>query len=265
LAASLIWLCALCAGCGSPSSDSSRAGRDDKNGGRVTIFGAASTTNAIGDLCRAFEEERGATVVTNFASSSTLAQQIVNGAEADLFLSANVKWADAVGSEGLAAERVDLLGNRLVLIVPAQSGMRIRTIHDLIAAPIERLALADPSSVPAGIYARKALEAAGLWAGLEHKVAAGADVRQALAYVEQGAADAGVVYATDAAISKRVRVAAEVPENVCPPIVYPLVLLKRAAGNEDSRALYAYLQSAGAAAVFERYGFTICGPDEAVP
>jgi molybdate transport system substrate-binding protein len=257
LTASLIWLCVLCAGCGSPSSDSApRSGSGD--GGRaVTVFGAASTTNALGDLCRAFTRMSGAKVVTNFASSSTLAQQIVNGAEADLFLSANVRWADAVQAEGMVAERVDLLGNRLVVIVPVRSGLRIRTIRDLVTVPIERLALADPSSVPAGIYAKKSLENLGLWTDLERRAAAGADVRQALAYVEQGAADAGIVYATDAAISDRVKVAAEVPENACPLIVYPLVLLKRAAGDGNARALYAYLRSEDAAAVFEKYGFTI--------
>jgi len=225
--------------------------------GTVTVFGAASTTNALGDLCEAFRNENGAKVVENFASSSALAQQILSGAEAEVFLSANVKWADAVEKEGLVARRVDLLGNRLVVIAAADSRLSLRTIDDLKAAPIDKLALADPSSAPAGIYAKQALQTLGLWGALERKVVGGADVRQALAYVEQGAAEAGVVYATDAAISDRVKVLLEVPLDANPPITYPLLLLKSAEGNAAAESLYSYLQSAEASGVFEKYGFML--------
>jgi molybdate transport system substrate-binding protein len=261
-----VLLISVClAGCGNPSSDSAKGkGQRSTDRDEVVVFGAASTTNVLGDVCAAFERSHGIKVANNFASSAALAQQIINGAKADLFLSANVKWADAVENEGLVARRVDLLGNRLVVIVPADSRLDLRTAADMAAAPIERLALADPASVPAGIYAKQALERLGLWPAMEPKVVAGADVRQALAYVEQGAADAGIVYATDAAISKRVKIVFEIPSDATAPIVYPLLFLKASQYAAAAESLYAYLQSAEAAAVFERYGFTFKAADSPV-
>ena len=247
---------ALAGGCSGPSPDAGEedGGRAGSEGG-VLVFGAASTTQALGEACAAFETKEGGRVATSFASSSALAQQIIHGARADLFLSANVAWADAVEKKGLVAERVDLLGNRLVLIAPAGSALAAKTMDDLPSAPIRRLALGDPASVPAGIYARQSLENLGLWKVLAPKVVAAADVRQALVYVEQGAAEAGIVYATDAAITDRVRVALTIPETAHDPIVYPLLLTKSAEGNPAARRLYGYLRSA--AAVFETYGFTV--------
>lgn len=269
LSLSLLWFFVFSAGCGSPSRDSTGAPSGESQAARhktVVVFGAASTTNALGELCEAFHKENDTEVLSNFASSSVLAQQIINGAGADVFLSANVKWADAVAREDLIARRVNLLGNRLVVIVPADSRLSLRTIEDLKTAPTERLALADPSSAPAGIYAKQALETLGLWSALERKVVAGADVRQALAYVEQGAAEAGIVYATDAAISDRVKVLSDIPLDADPPIIYPLILLKPAEGNAAAESLYSYLQSDEAIAIFEKHGFVPgTKPVEAAP
>ena len=153
-------------------------------------------------------------MLTSYASSSTLAQQIVHGAEADVLLSADTKWADYLADNGLVAQRRDLLGNRLVIVVPKDGKIDVRKPEDLLAAGIEHLALGEPQSVPAGRYAKQALSKLGLWPRLEAKVVPAGDVRQALAYVETGAAEAGIVYATDAAVSKRVRVAVEISRRV---------------------------------------------------
>ncbi len=241
----LLWAFLIAAGCGNPSPQP------------VLLFAAASTTDAVEDLSQTFQTENGTRILTNFASSSALTQQIIHGAEADVFLSASVDWVDALEKVDLVARRVDLLGNRLVVIVPADSKLRARTIEELAVIPFEHLALADPSAVPAGIYARQALVNLNLWSPLQTKVVAGADVRQVLAYVEQGAAEVGIVYATDAVISGGVRVLLDVPVESHDPIIYPLVLLKAGQGSAGGQALYRHLQSATAAGVFNKFGFSI--------
>jgi len=256
----LAWLVAVASGCegpaaipprpgGGPAAGTSAAGRE------VLVFAAASTTEALDAACAAFQGETGISVTTSYASSSALAQQILHGAQADLFVSANASWADEVAAAGLVAERVDWLGNRLVVIAPADSQLALQTPADLRDGAIARLAVADPAAVPAGIYARRVLEREGLWSAVEPKVVAGADVRQTLAYVEQGAAEAGIVYATDAALTPRVKVLIELPALADDPIVYPLVLLKT--DSDAARTLFAYLQTPAATAIFQRYGFTI--------
>ena len=190
------------------------------------MFAAASTTNALDEIKAQFTKDTGVAVETNYAASSTLAQQIVHGAEADLFISADTKWADYLAKKDQVVRQQDLLGNRLVIVVPADSQIAVKKPADLLAAGIEHLALGEPQSVPAGIYAKQALTKLGLWDQLKAKVVSAEDVRHALAYVETGAAEAGIVYATDAAISKKVKVAAEIPEKLTGPVRYPLVLLK---------------------------------------
>lgn len=148
-------------------------------------------------------------------------------------------------------DRVDLLSNRLVVVIPAEAKASVATAENL--AGVRRLALGDPQAVPAGIYARQWLEKHGLWERVRDRVVPTLDVRAALAAVESGNADAGIVYKTDAAISKRVRVALEVPEREAPRIVYPAALL--ATARSAARAFFEYLRSPEARAVFERLGF----------
>ncbi len=241
----LLWVVLMAARCGNTSPQP------------VLLFAAASTTDAVEDLIETFQAEKGTRTLTSLASSSALAQQIMHGAAASVFLSANVEWVETLEKGDLVARRVDLLTNRLVLIAAVDSELTLKSIEELASLPIEHLALADPSAVPAGIYARQALASLGLWPSLETKVVAAADVRQALAYVAQGAAEAGIVYATDAAPSAGVRILLEVPASSHDPIIYPLVLLKEGQDRSSARALYEYLQSAPAAAVFNRFGFTV--------
>jgi molybdate transport system substrate-binding protein len=217
---------------------------------------AASTTDALEELRLDFEKRHPkVTVRTSYAASSTLVQQIVAGAAGDVFLSASHEWADLLAQQDLVEKRADLLSNRLVVIMPSDSKLAVRAPADLADPGIRRLALADPKSVPAGVYARQALEKLGLWEKLSPRVAGASDVRQALQFVETGAAEAGIVYATDAAASRKVRVAYELDPKLSAPIRYPLVLIKSGRPAKVASAFYEFLLSAPAADVFRRRGF----------
>ena len=231
----------------------------------VSVFAAASTTDAMEELCRDFEEQSGIPVRPSFAATSTLAQQIANGAEAHVLVSANESWVDYLDSSGMVARRRGLLGNRLVVIVPADSRLAIRELKDLLAPQIEHVAVADPDSVPAGIYARQALTNLKIWQALKSKIVATPDVRRALIHVETATVEAGIVYATDAAISSRVRVAFEMSPEAAMPIRYPIVLLKEGLGRRSARRFFEYLSSPQAARVFRRHGFVVPVPDGPTP
>lgn len=226
--------------------------------GELLVFAAASTTDAVEAIRAEFEQLHPAVRVrVSFASSSALAQQIVAGAETDVFLSASTEWADFLDGRHLVARRRDLLSNRLVVIVPADSKLKIDEVSDLIQQSIRHLALADSRSIPAGIYARQALEKLGLWGQLEPKVTGAANVRQALQYVATGAAEAGIVYASDVTGNQRVRIVLKLEGRLSQPIRYPVVLLERAKSNRAAVAFYDFLDSGDAAAEFRRYGFGV--------
>ncbi len=253
----LLGLATAVAGCTTSSSDQAGSGSLAKGKKIVTVFAASSTTNALDEVKAAFTAATGIQVQTNYAGSSTLALQIANGAEADVFLSANVDWADRVQSQATVEKRRNLLGNRLVVVVLADSDLELERAEDLLSEKIRYLALGDPDAVPAGKYARQALVKLGLWEKLKSKVASAEDVRHALTYVETGAAEAGIVYATDAAASNDVKVAVEIPPDLTEPVVYPVVLLKWSAENTSARAFYDYLDSPEAAGIFLKFGFAV--------
>jgi molybdate transport system substrate-binding protein len=219
------------------------------------IYAAASLTDVIGALAKKFESSRGSHVIASYGASNTLAQQFREGAAPGVFISASVEWVDKLDGWGLIepGSRVDLAGNSLVVIVPKGSKDRPSTLADLGDAKYERIALADPVAVPAGKYAKAALEKAGVFAGLEARIVAAQDVRTALSYVERGETPAGIVYATDAAASNKVDVAFRVPSGLHPKIVYPMVLVKGA--DRGARELYAFLRSREAWEAFEKAGF----------
>ena len=226
-------------------------------GPAVGLFAAASLASALTEILprRTFPWVR-----LSFAGSSSLARQIDAGAPADLYVSANPRWMDYLQERGLieAGTRFDLVANRLVVVTPAGSGLAVepRPGFDLAGAFVGRLALGDPDHVPAGIYARQALRALGWWPALEHRLAPAPDVRAALLYVERGECEAGVVYATDAAVSRGVRVAAELADSLHAPIRYPAAVV---AGRDSPgvRDLLGRLRSVEAAEVFRRHGFTV--------
>jgi molybdate transport system substrate-binding protein len=249
----VLWSAALSL-CGCGGGDSA-----DRSGRAVVLFAAASTSDALDEIRERFRRETGVEVTASYAASSTLAEQIAYGAGADVFVSASTKWVDYLDrhENGLVAQRRDLLGNRLVIVVPADSPLDLHKPEDLLGKEIRHLALADYTAVPAGIYARQALTKLGLWQRLKEKVAAGTDVRSALSYVETGAAEAGLVYATDAAVSTSVKVAVEIPTDLTEPICYPVALLRQGAGNPKAESFYRYLSSPQAAAVFRKHGFVV--------
>ncbi|MEJ2716300.1 MAG: molybdate ABC transporter substrate-binding protein [Deltaproteobacteria bacterium] len=229
--------------------------------GKTTIFAAASTTNAITDIAKVFKEKNMGTVTYSFASSSTLAKQIASGAPADVYLSANPKWMNYLAEREMIEpeSRFDLLGNRIVLIAPKDSTLKVKIAPKFNLAGIlgdEKLAMGDPAHVPAGIYGKQALETLGVWKAVEPKVARCKDVRAALTLVERGEAPLGVVYATDAAISKKVKVIGVFPEDTHPPIVYPVALVKDR-GTPTARRFLKFLTSPDAKSIFEKYGFTM--------
>lgn len=232
----------------------------------IHAFAGASLTHVLQDVGKAFTGRTGVEVRCSFAASSTLARQIEQGAPADVFLSANPMWMDYLEARGLieVATRVDLLGNALVVVCPKDETVRIdpRRGFDFAGAFEGRLAVADPSHVPAGIYAKQALQWLGWWDGVADRLARGQNVRAALVYVERGACPVGVVYATDAAVSSLVAVVARIPRGACAPIVYPGAVIK---GHNRTvvRQFMDYLLSAEAEEIFQRSGFLPLMPSDA--
>ena len=257
----------LVAGCGAKSDESSvphsesqqHGGKGDGTGkhkAQARIYAAASLTDVLGALAKDFEPIRGSHVVASYGASNTLAQQIREGAAPGVFISASVEWADKLEGWGMLEEdwRVDLVSNSLVVIVPKDAKERPAKLEDVADAKFARIALADPVAVPAGKYAKAALEKAGVFEGLSGRVVAAQDVRTALSYVERGEAPVGIVYATDAAASGKVDVAVRVDPALHPKIVYPMVLVK--GSNRRARELYEFLKSEKAWPAFEKAGFT---------
>jgi molybdate transport system substrate-binding protein len=228
----------------------------------VTVFAAASTTNAVTEIGGIFSKRNPVKVRTSFASSSMLAKQIQNGAPADIYISANVKWMDYLEANKMieSGSRIDLLGNRMVLIVPVDSTLdriRIAPGFDLLSAIGQsRIAMGDPDHVPAGIYGKQALEQLGVWRAVEKHVARSKDVRAALALVERGEAPVGLVYATDAAITAKVKVVGTFPQTSHRPIVYPAAVVAGRRSPATDRFM-ALLRSPDAAAVFQKHGFSV--------
>lgn len=224
----------------------------------LVVFAAASLADALTEIARAWEKAAGMPVVLSFGASSDLARQIRAGAPADVFVSADAAQMDALERAGLvrAADRADLVSNTLVVVVPADSTASVASARDL--ARFETIALADPQAVPAGVYAREWLSGLGLWDQLSPRVVPMLHVRAALAAVESGHAEAGIVYRTDAAAASRSRIALEVPADEGPRIVYPAAPL-RTSRKLAAPSFVGYLKSAHARAVLARHGFLPLG------
>lgn len=228
----------------------------------VTVFAAASLKNALDEASAAFTQATANKTAISYAASSALAKQIEQAAPADVFVSADLDWMDYLAGKDLIepATRVNLLGNRLVLIAPASSTATLEIKHgfDLAAAIGDsKLATGDVKSVPAGKYAKAALEKLGVWDAVAPKLAPAENVRAALALVAQGEAVLGIVYETDAKAEPKVKVVGTFPADTHPPIVYPIAVTKAAASAQAAKALLAFLKTPAAAAVFTKHGFTV--------
>ena len=227
----------------------------------ITVFAAASLTNAVTKAAKAYEEKSGDRIQISFASSSTLARQIAAGAPSNIFISANQKWMDWLAEQELIATntRHNVVANSLVLIAPKDSAMdpiNLDTDTSLAAllADDERIAVGDPDHVPAGIYAKQALDHMGQWEALSPRLARADNVRAALALVEHGEAPLGIVYRTDAAIASDVKIIGTFPEDSHPPITYPIALVKDAQTHASEKFLV-WLLGDDAGKVFADYGF----------
>jgi molybdate transport system substrate-binding protein len=225
------------------------------------VLAAASLQEALGEAADAWARQRHPRPVLSFAGSSALARQVEASAPADLFISADEAWMDHIDQRGLLASgsRRVIAGNRLVLIAPLDSPVTLRIAKGFPLARAlgaGRLAMADPAAVPAGRYGRAALEALGVWAVVEPRVVRSENVRAALALVERGEAPLGIVYATDAAASRKVRVVGVFPASSHPPIRYPAAQLKTAKAK-DASAFLAFLGSRQARVILARHGFSV--------
>jgi molybdate transport system substrate-binding protein len=231
---------------------------------KVTVFAAASLKNALDAVNAACEAEVGEQATVSYAASSALAKQIEEGAPADVFMSADLDWMKYLADKNLikADTQTRLLGNSIVLVAPADSSVTADIAPNFDLAGLlgdGKLAMANVDSVPAGKYGKASLEALGVWPSVEGKVAQAENVRAALALVSTGEAPLGIVYKTDAAADRKVRIIGTFPEDSHKPIIYP-VAETAGASDEDTGAFLKCLQSDKARALFEEQGFTVLVP-----
>lgn len=225
----------------------------------LQILAAASLTSVLPQLTQAFQEKYPEVEIEfNFAASSILAKQIEQGAKADIYFSANTQWIDYLISKNQIRPdtRIDVVSNKLVLIVPKKSKIFINDLQDLSQPFVKRIALADWTHVPAGMYAKETLEKYGIWHKIVTKCIPALDVRAALSYVERGDVECGIVYRTDTFISKKVRIAGELPAEIEPKILYSAAITKSST-HPLAKALLSFLLSNAAKDVFKQNGFVI--------
>jgi molybdate transport system substrate-binding protein len=223
----------------------------------ILVSAAASLTDVLKEIATAYHAKY--TVKFNFGPSSGLARQIEEGAPADIFFSADLPQMDALDKKNLLepGTRKNLLSNQLVIIVPADSKFTVTSPKDLLKADVKRIALAEPSTVPVGVYSSKYLADEGLWNQLKAKIVPVQDVRATLASVESGNVEAGFVYKTDAAVSKKVKIVYEVPVDKGPKITYPVAIVKESKRKEAARGFLDYFHSPYAKNAFRKYGFVV--------
>jgi molybdate transport system substrate-binding protein len=224
----------------------------------IIVSAAASLTDVLKEISNGYQSKSKNTVKFNFGPSSGLARQIEEGAPADMFFSADVAQMDDLDKNSRLepGTRKNLLSNQLVIIVPADSKLAITSPKDLLKSEVKRIALAEPP-VPVGAYSSKYLEAEGLWDKIKPKVVPVQDVRATLASVESGNVEAGFVYKTDAAVSKKVRIVYEVPLDKGPKIIYPVAIVKESKRKDTARDFLNYVQTPAGKELFKKYGFVV--------
>ena len=225
----------------------------------ILVSAAASLTDVLNEISSGFQTKAKHIVRFNFGPSSGLARQIEEGAPADIFFSADLSQMDALDKKNLLepGTRKNLLSNQLVIIVTVDSKLSISSPKDLLKRDFKKIALAEPSSVPVGVYTSKYLSDENLWDQVKPKIVPVQDVRATLASVAAGNVEAGFVYKTDAAISKKVKIAYEVPVDKGPKITYPVAVVKASKRKDAARDFMNYLQSPTAKNAFKKYGFVV--------
>ncbi|GHH98104.1 molybdate ABC transporter substrate-binding protein [Neobacillus kokaensis] len=251
---SILLLFLFTTGCSSKDSGKKKVTTEKKV--ELTVSAAASLQDALNDIQANFEKEyTNVKINYNFGASGALQQQISQGAPVDLYFSATEDKFDQLVTDGLIERKngTDLVGNKLVLVVPKGTNKNIQSFKDLRKA--DKISIGTPESVPAGKYAKDTLEHLHIWKVVEDKVVFAKDVRQVLTYVETNNVDAGIVYKTDAMISPKVQIVASAEENTHAPIIYPVGIIKTSTHPKETMAFFEYLQSQKAIDIFEKYGF----------
>jgi molybdate transport system substrate-binding protein len=257
-ALAILLLAILAAGTGFAGAPSSQTAKAD-----LTVSAAISLKDALDEVRTVYiSENPGASLAMNYGASGTLQLQIEQGAPVDIFLSAAPKQMNALAAKGLLLDgtRKDILRNEVVLIVPKNSTARIGSFRDLARADVKQIALGEPVTVPAGLYAKQVLTSLGIYDAVNAKAVLAKDVRQVLTYVETGNVDAGIVYSTDALSSSKVKVVATAPANSHDPVIYPAAVIKDSKKPAAARAFLDFLSGARASAIFKKYGFSLAGP-----
>ena len=229
----------------------------------VTVSAAISLKDALDAIKQAYASQAPSVSLSmNYGASGTLQLQIEQGAPVDVYISAAPKQMDALESKGLllAGTRKDLLRNGIVLIVPKDSTLGIANFQDLLKTAVKRVALGEPTVVPAGKYAQEVLTHLGIYSQVNAKAVLAKDVRQVLTYVETGDVDAGIVYTTDALSSSKVKIVAQAPPDSHEPVIYPVAVIKTTKSPTEAKAFEDFLSGPQARAIFEKYGFSLATP-----
>lgn len=223
----------------------------------INVFAAASLMDSLKEIAAKYEKQSGDKIIFNLGASSTLARQIEAGAPADIFFSADEAMMDQLAQKGLidTTTRKSRLGNALVIVVATNSTLKLDSPQALTNAALEKIALADPKAVPAGVYAKQWLEKLQLWSAVEPKVVPTDNVRAALAAVAVGNVEASIVYKTDAGVSRKLQIAYEVPAADAPKISYPVALVKASKQTDAAKKFLNYLDSKDAGDIFKKFGF----------
>ena len=244
----------LIAGCSTENKDKTAKQQE------IYVLAAASMTDAIQEIGANYEKEhKNIKLVYNFGSSGALQTQIEQGAPADVFISAAQKQMNVLDKKDLLdkSTRKDLVENKIVLIVPTKSNLKINSLSDLASDKVTKIALGEPNAVPVGQYSEEIFSKLNILDNVKSKAVYASDVRQVLSWVETGEVDCGLVYATDAAISDKVKVLFEAPGDTHKPIIYPVAMLKSSSHQEEAKDFINYLTNNESKTVLEKYGFTV--------
>lgn len=238
----------------SDSTESSEQGETENI--KLTISAAASLKGVMEEIEKVYKDESGVKLKFNYGASGSLQQQISQGAPVDLFFSAAEDKFNLLVEEGIIAEEdgVALIGNELVLIGPKETNMS--SFDDIKGEGVKKMSIGTPESVPAGTYAKEALQSMGYWQDVESKIVFAKDVRQVLSYVETGNVEAGIVYRTDALSSDKIKMVESAPLEIHSPIIYPVGVIKESKRYDEAKDFLAFLQSEQVKRMFEDYGFT---------
>lgn len=255
----LVMLALVVTGCGSSTPPAQNA-PEQKQAVELNVSAAVSMKDALTEIQKSYQAKNpNVKLIYNLGASGALQKQIEQGAPADIFISAAPKQMNDLEEKNLVnkATRKNLVENKLVVVIPKDSKIEITKYEDLTKESVQKLALGETATVPAGQYAQEVLKKLSLWDKVQDKVVFAKDVRTVLAYVETGNVEAGIVYKTDAASSDKVKVAATAPEGSHQPIVYPAAVLSGTKQAKDAEAFLAYLFSPESKAIFEKYGFVM--------